>query len=169
MPLRALTLGLLLGPLNGCGALREDDGRDSAASVSEPPPTVADWTGHYALRGTIDRSRQATGMLSADQLVPGASHFTATRERVRRSYPEYDGPFYLARLAIVTDSDTTSTELTCAHGPAEPPPLVCEPVTPMAGLTNASLVMRPDGTALVTGSHGEGVRVDYAHLRWTRE
>jgi hypothetical protein len=128
--------------------------------------SARDWNGQYALTGTIDQNRQATGTLAAERLEASAPLFDPTRQRVRRTYPAYDGPFYAARLEIVAGTDSIRGDLTCAHGPAAPPPLVCEPVAPLTGLEGASLVVRPDGRAVLTGSHGEGVSKEYARFSW---
>lgn len=127
------------------------------------------WNGRYAMRGTIEGSRQATAMLEVEPLTPGAAELEATRTRVRRTYPTYEGPFYRSRLLLVEGADTVRSTLTCAHGPAAAPPLVCQPTSPIRGLEAATLVLQPEGRAVLTGSHGEGVSVEYARLNWTRD
>lgn len=169
MVLLCLT-SLLIGA--GCGRSSEMNGRGTTARVTETvgeAGTSVTWVARYVLRGTVERSRQATGTLVVDSLPSTAPRQIAAAERVRRMYPTYDGPLYVAQLVLAAEQDTTGAELTCAHGPAEPPPLVCVPETPLAGLEHASLVVEPDGDATLTGSHGEGVRVEYARLRWTSE
>jgi hypothetical protein len=97
---------------------------------------------------------------------PAAPLFDTTQRRVRRTYPEYAGPFYSAQLTIMAGRDTIRGDLTCAHGPADRPPLVCEPVAPLTGLEGAALVVRLDGRAVLMGSHGEGVSTEYGRFTW---
>jgi hypothetical protein len=126
------------------------------------------WTGTYALRGSLQGTRQAAGTLEVEPLVAGGAMYESTRRRVQRIYPAYDGPFYAARLTVVQGSDTLRGTLTCAHGPAAAPPLVCDPTSPLPGLEDATLVAQPDNRAIMTGSHGEGVSVEYARFTWER-
>ena len=154
-------------------AARSGDSADAgpaAAPVGAGAPAAVSggaWTGAYQLRGTLDKSRQASGTLTLQPLASGAAGHADAEARVRQTYPAYAGPYYAAELALIAAADTLRGTLSCAHGPATPPNLVCHPTTPLRGLENATLVMQPGGRALLTGSHGEGVSVEYGRLNWT--
>lgn len=153
----------------GCGRPAEEQVREPAqVGGSVAPSAPRAWPGVYTLRGTTEGNRQTTGMLNVTPMDRGSPRYDETRQRVRRTYPDYEGPFYAAQLVMVVEgTDTSRAELTCAHGPAETPPLVCDPVTPLVDLERASLVVRPNGRAVLTGSHGEGVSIDYGRFTWT--
>lgn len=169
-------LALLLLALAACAGAPEGDAagaaRDataSAAPASAPaePAASAGWTGPYALRGTLESGTSVTGQLALEPLVAGAAEFDATRQRVRQNYPSYEGPYYRARMTLAGGERPLEGTFTCAHGPATPAPLVCHPTAPLPGLENATLVMQPSGRAVLTGSHGEGVSVEYGRLSWS--
>jgi hypothetical protein len=172
-PRPAAPLALLLLALAACGGAPEGDGAvaadapSSAAPAPATPATPAGWTGPYALRGTLESGTSVTGQLALEPLVAGAAEFDATRQRVRQNYPSYEGPFYRARMTLAGGERPLEGTFTCAHGPATPAPLVCHPTTPLPGLENATLVMQPSGRAVLTGSHGEGVSVEYGRLSWS--
>lgn len=153
-----------------CAACGESERvSQSSAAVAQPDRsqnTRENWAARYTLRGTIEGNRQASGTLVIEPLTDGDSLYADARARVRRRYPAYAGPLYVARLALEQEPPSTIT-FTCAHGPAARPPLVCEPRSPVPRLEQAALVVRPDGTALLTGSHGEGVTIDYGRFTWT--
>lgn len=140
---------------------------DSAAAA--PPAAAGEWKGPYALRGSIEGNRPVSGALALEPLASGAPEYAATRERVRRTYPSYAGPFYAGRLSLAggPGADTLRGVFTCANSPATPPALVCHPTSPLAGLEDATLVVQPGGRALLTGSHGEGVSVEFGRFSWT--
>lgn len=150
--------------------------RDSAgaAATSTPAaqgsatPTVNDrWIGPYQLRGQLEGGRSVTGTLTLTPLESGTPDFTTASTRVRQTYPSYEGPYYSARMELATSADSLRGTFSCAHGPSQPPPLVCHPTSPIAGLENATLVMQPAGRAILTGSHGEGVSVEFGRFSWT--
>ena len=58
--------------------------------------------------------------------------------------------------------------MTCANNPATPPALVCHPAAPIPSLRDAALVVQPDGRAMLSGSHGEGVTAEYGRFTWER-
>lgn len=125
------------------------------------------WTGRYALRGTIEGNRQAAGALVVVLLEPGSAAHDSTRNRVRRTYPSYDGPLYRGELMLAAGDSLRST-FTCANSPSTPPSLVCHPSVPIPAVRDASLVVQPDGRASLSGSHGEGVTEEYGKFRWER-
>jgi hypothetical protein len=178
---RALALALLAGA--ACGKSGDDAqsseqaGAPAAASgapesTATAPAAAGEWKGPYELRGSIEGNRPVSGALALEALASGAPAYAATRERVRRTYPSYDGPFYTGRLSLAggaggAGADTLRGEFTCANSPAMPPALVCHPTTPLTGLEDATLVVQPGGRAVLTGSHGEGVSVEFGRFSWT--
>lgn len=165
----------------GCGGSPSSDtaAADTAGGVGTPgaavepsaapaaPATGAAWSGPYQLRGQIEGGRSVAGTLTLAPLDAGAAEYAAASTRVRQTYPSYAGPYYTARMELAASADTLRGTFSCAHGPASPPPLVCHPTTPLTGLENATLVMQPGGRAVLTGSHGEGVSVEFGRLSWT--
>ncbi len=134
------------------------------AAVAAAPTA---WRGAYQLRGTLEGSRQASGTLALQPLASGAPDYLAAEARVRQTYPSYAGPLFGAQLSLAAGADTLRGTFSCAHSPATPPALVCHPTTPLRGLESATLVMQPTGRALLTGSHGEGVSIEFGRLTWT--
>lgn len=143
------------------------DSASAAGSDGAAAAAAAAWTGPYQLRGTLEGGRQASGALTLQPLATGAAGYGAAEARVKQTYPSYAGPYYDAELSLAAGTDTLRGNFSCAHGPATPPNLVCHPTTPLRGLENATLVMQPAGRAVLTGSHGEGVSVEYGRLNWT--
>lgn len=142
---------------------------DSVVATTTPPLATAGWPGMYSLRGTLEGSRQAVGTLGVEPMAQGSANFAETRARVQQTYPAYAGPFFLARMMLVASGDSTGGEFTCALGPsAESPPLVCHPRVPLEGLADATLVVQADGRAVLTGSHGEGVSIEYGRFSWAK-
>lgn len=135
-----------------------------AAPADTTPPG---WIGRYALRGTIEGNQQAAGTLAVTMLEPGSAAHDSTRQRVRGTYPTYDGPLYRAELVLIAGDSVRST-FTCANNPATPPSLVCHPAAPIPQLRDAALVVQPDGRATLSGSHGEGVTAEYGKFSWER-
>jgi hypothetical protein len=129
--------------------------------------TMGPGIGRYALRGTIEGNRQATGTLAVTAFEPGSAAYDSTRRRVRATYPTYTGPLYRAELVLVAGDSVRST-FTCANNPDPLPSLVCHPVAPIPQLRDAALVVQPDGRATLSGSHGEGVTVEYGRFSWER-
>lgn len=152
---------------------RGERAADTAAVPADSPGAGATdtapsaWAGRYALRGTIEGNRQATGALVVMLLEPGSAAHDSTRDRVRRTYPSYDGPLYRGALTLAAGDSVRST-FTCANSPSTPPSLVCHPSAPIPGVRDASLVVQPNGSASLSGSHGEGVTAEYGKFRWDR-
>jgi hypothetical protein len=148
--------------------------RDSTSSVGNGTSTGrsananASWRGTYALRGALDKSRTATGTLIVEPLDSIAPTYDSIRRLVRVTYPSYAGPFYTATLSLIAGADTLHSQFSCAHGPTTPPNIVCQPNAPLKGLGSPTLVVQPDGQAVLTGSHTEGVTVDYGRFTWTK-
>jgi hypothetical protein len=140
-----------------------------AGAATAQPAAGGEWKGPYALRGSIEGNRPVSGALALEPLASGAPEYATTRERVRRTYPSYEGPFYTGRLSLAgsAGADTLRGVFTCANSPATPPALVCHPTTPLTGLEDATLVVQPGGRAVLTGSHGEGVSVEFGRFSWT--
>ena len=176
---RSLALALALLACAACGTSGDDAqagegagappaaASGAAESTAAAPPAAAGWKGPYDLRGSLEGSRQVSGALALEPLASGAPEHAATRERVRRTYPSYEGPFYTGRLSLAGGADTLRGVFTCAHNPSTPPALVCHPATPLTGLEDATLVMQPGGRAVLTGSHGEGVSIEFGRFSWT--
>lgn len=154
----------------GCAAeAPEGAGAKTDTGSTAPAAAAASWDGRYALRGTLEGGRQATGELEVEPLAASDLLFQSTKARVQRTYPSYDAPFYRAQLRLAHGSDSLRGRLTCAHGPAAvSPPLVCDPVEPLSGLEEATLVVSSGGTAILAGSHGEGVSIEFGRFRWER-
>lgn len=154
-----------------CGGERaEQAGTTESASAGAAPPTSESdvWSGPLSMRGTLEGGRQATGTLTVSPLEEGGEYYGETMARAKRVDPEYTGPLYSARLEILAGTERIDGSLTCAHGRGEGRPLVCEPVSPMRGLENATLVVQSNGRAMLTGSHGEGVSAEYGRFTWER-
>lgn len=168
-PASLVSLALLgLASCTG-GAPRGSETRDAAgADTTSATSTGAGWEGRLTLRGTLEGGRSVAGTLDVTPLTAGSPERTATESRVRQTYPSYSGPYLGARLALGGNGDSVRGEFTCAHGPSSPPPLVCEPSAPLAGLEHATLVVQPSGRAVLTGSHGEGVTVVSGRFTWER-
>ena len=140
-----------------------------AAPAASAATVVAAWTGPYALRGAIEGNRPVSGTLTLTPLATGAPEYAAASAEVRRTYPDYAGPFYGARMALAAGADTLDGAFHCAHSPATPPALVCHPTAPLKGLAAATLVMQPNGRAVLGGSHAEGVSVEFGRFSWTAQ
>lgn len=174
---RSFVIAALSLTAGGCS--REAPPADAGAADTASPATTAAatpsaagtggaaWAGPYRLRGTLEGSRQASGTLALQPLARGAAGYAEAETRVQQTYPSYAGPYYGAELSLVAGADTLRGTFSCAHGPATPPNLVCQPTAPLRGLESATLVMQPGGRAVLTGSHGEGVSVEYGRLNWT--
>lgn len=149
----------------GGAAPGASSGTPSGASSGASPAGAA-WAGPYQLRGQLEGGRSVSGTLTLAPLEQGAPEYAATSDRVRKTYPSYAGPYYTARLQLA-GAEAVDGAFSCAHGPSTPPPLVCNPTSPLKGLENATLVVQPGGRAILTGSHGEGVTVEYGRFSWT--
>jgi hypothetical protein len=160
---------LIIAAACGKGGGAGDSSAAGGDSIATPPAdtTPTGWVGRYALRGTLEGSRQATGAVGVTRLEPGSAAHDSTQQRVRATYPSYDGPLYRAELAIAAGDSVRST-FTCANSPSTPPALVCHPSAPIPQLRDAALVMQPDGRATLSGSHGEGVTAEYGTFTWER-
>lgn len=171
-----LALTLLLSACSGGDDRAAGTGDSMPAAAPLPAgaapataPAATSWAGPHDVRGTIEGGRSVTGVLDIAPLDSGAAEFARTSARVRSTYPAYAGPYFSARLALAAGAaDSILGTFGCANGPASTPPLVCDPVTPIKGLENATLVMQPDGRAILTGSHGEGVTIEYGRFSWSR-
>ncbi|MGI9077219.1 MAG: hypothetical protein ACR2G6_07815 [Gemmatimonadaceae bacterium] len=175
----AYTAGSLLAALlcSACGGGSGDTAGTAASRTSDTavaatataPSAPIDWAGTFSLGGTLEGGRQADGTLEVAPMAQGLADFERTRSRVRQTYPEYAGPLFLARLRLGGNGDSTRGEFTCALGPsAESPPLVCEPKAPIRNLSDATLVVQANGRAVLTGSHGEGVSIEYGRFTWRK-
>jgi hypothetical protein len=160
----------VVGALAVHACAKQESVKDSVADTGVATGRTAaqaGWVGRYVVRGTTEDGGQATGTLAVLPLEPGSADYDSTNQRVRRTYPSYAGPLYRADLALAA-RDSLQSSFTCADSPASPPSLVCHPTAPLAGLHDAALIVQPDGRAVLSGSHGEGVTVQYGRFSWER-
>lgn len=155
---------------SGAASAISRDAQDTAAhgSVATAATVGTNWTGSYALRGTLDKNRPVTGTLVLRALDSAQATYAPALAMVRRTYPSYNGALYAATLSLTGSGDDVHGEFSCALGPASPPNVVCRPSSSLKGLEAAVLVLDPSGQAALTGSHTEGVTVAYGKLTWTR-
>lgn len=163
-------LGIMVMAACGQGEPAREAGiTDSASAVAAPDAAASPaWGGSLSMRGTLEGARQASGTLTLTPLEEGGEHYGQTMARAKRLDPQYTGPLYSARLELLAGEERIEGSLTCALGRGDGRPLVCEPVSPMRGLENATLVVNSDGRAMLTGSHGEGVSAAYGRFTWER-